>query len=92
MMVVPLVHREDLKVSFDRHYFQYGDKILGLELKDLSDIACKLDILGLTTADLLTFLDRDKVQLFAEQRSEIKQLERKLNRIDQIVGGIGEPV
>ena len=57
------------------------DSVVGLSISDLIDVSNKLDVLGITTKELLEFLDRDKVQLFAEQQEKIKRLEADISRI-----------
>ena len=52
-----------------------SDTILGLSLKDIVKIDRKLMVLGINLVDLLEFLDRDKVQLFAQMKWKIRMLE-----------------
>ena len=61
------------------------DSVVGLSISDLIDVSNKLDVLGITTKELLEFLDRDKVQLFAEQQEKIKRLEANISRIAGIL-------
>jgi len=61
------------------------ESIVGLRVDDLLAISEKLAILGLDPTDILEFLDRDKVQLFAELKVQIACLEGKLGRIDRII-------
>ena len=61
------------------------DRIFGMPAADLLEVRKKLTILGISTNELLSFLDRDKVQLFAEQQSKIKMLELKLKKISDVV-------
>ena len=61
------------------------DSVVGLSISDLIDVSNKLDVLGITTKELLEFLDRDKVQLFAEQQEKIKRLEADISRIAGIL-------
>lgn len=63
------------------HDLEY-EKIFGLSKKDLLSLKKKLTIMGLELKDILTFLDRDKVQLFAEQKGEIYMLKRDISLID----------
>jgi len=74
--------------------------VVGLSVEDLLKIKTKLNdscqeipvglprgtsrIMNLDLKDLLSFLDRDKVQLFADMTSEIKILKDKLNNISKI--------
>jgi hypothetical protein len=60
-------------------------RILGFEIEELLEIKRKLLVLGIDLKDLTTFLDRDKVQLFAEMRLEIKILEQKLQTVRDAV-------
>jgi len=57
------------------------ETVVGLSVEDLIDIGAKLQALGIGTSDLLEFLDRDKIQLFAEHVTRIKRLESKLSTI-----------
>lgn len=63
------------------HDLEY-EKRFGLSRKDLLSLKKKLTIMGLELKDILTFLDRDKVQLFAEQKGEIYMLKREISLID----------
>jgi len=54
--------------------------IFGLKLEEITKIKHKLDLLDIDLSDLITFLDRDKVQLFAEQNSAIKELKESINK------------
>ena len=60
------------------------DKVCGLSVNQLAEIKKKLAVLGLDLIDMIEFLDRDRVQLFAEQQTKIKRLESKLNKIAAI--------
>lgn len=55
--------------------------ILGMEVKELIEVKHKLDVLGINIKDVKEFLDRDKSQLFAELKTEISMLKRKLHKI-----------
>ena len=55
--------------------------VVGLSIEDLMKVSEKLAVLGLDTGGLLEFLDRDKVQLFAEITLENDILRRRLKRI-----------
>ena len=59
--------------------------VVGLAIKDLIEVQKKLTTMRLDTKDLLEFLDRDKVQLFAEKVEEIKILRHKLDGILAII-------
>lgn len=61
------------------------DTVVGLSIPDLIEIQHKLQVMRLDTKDLLEFLDRDKVQLFAEKVNEIKTLKSKLADVAKIV-------
>jgi hypothetical protein len=61
------------------------DTVVGLSIPDLIEIQHKLEVMRLDTKDLLEFLDRDKVQLFAEKIDEIKTLKSKLKEVSKIV-------
>jgi len=60
---------------------EHIEKIVGLQVNELLEIKRKLAFLGLELSDILEFLDRDKVVLFAEQQSEITYLKRKIQTI-----------
>lgn len=55
------------------------DKVFGLDTGELLDISHKLNTLGLDLKDLIEFLDRDKVQLFAELKGEIRTLRHHIH-------------
>jgi len=61
--------------------------VVGLSIQDLLDIRHKLDVLGISTSNLLEFLDMDKVQLFAEKERKIAHLERKIADAKKALGG-----
>jgi len=63
------------------------EMIFGMETKALLDVKKKLQIMGVEITDILTFLDRDKVQLFAEQQSEIIYLKKRIADIKKTVEG-----
>lgn len=60
--------------------------IVGLEIEYLLEVKKKLEFLGIDIADILEFLDRDKVILFAEKERKIKELERKLEKTKIFIG------
>lgn len=57
------------------------DTVLGLEISKLANIKRKLDALGINLDDLAEFLDRDKVQLFAEIKNDNRILLRKIEKV-----------
>ncbi len=57
------------------------ESIVGLSVSELTEVRKKLQVAGLNLKDIQEFLDRDKVQLFAEMRQEIKALNRKLEEV-----------
>lgn len=59
--------------------------VVGLSVPDLINISEKLSVLDLDTKDLLEFLDRDKIQLFAGLKNRIKHLEIKLNAVRDVL-------
>ena len=66
------------------------DYFLGVKAEDCIAIVEKLAVIGIDPHGLLEFLDRDKVQLFAEQELEIKQLKLKLFKIGELVSASEE--
>lgn len=61
------------------------DMVLGLSTEDLLKIKEKLAVIGVEIKDIITFLDRDKVQLFAEQQRQIVALQQKLEAIKNVI-------
>ena len=58
--------------------------VCGLSVRELIEVKCKLECLGLDLSEIIEFLDRDKVQLFAELKSDINMLEKKLRQVRNI--------
>lgn len=58
-----------------------SEMIYGLSTDDLLAVKRKLDMLGIGLGDLIEFLDRDKVQLFGELKSENRVLRSRLKGI-----------
>lgn len=61
------------------------DMVLGLSTEDLLKVKEKLAVIGVEIKDIITFLDRDKVQLFAEQQRQIVALQQKLEAIKNVI-------
>lgn len=61
---------------------QNNEMIVGLSVETLLLIRNKLDNLGLDLEDILSFLDRNTIQLFAELRSENKSLKRIIDDVN----------
>lgn len=62
--------------------------VIGLSIPDLIKIEVKLAALGINTKELLEFLDRDKIQLFAQQQLEIKKCHATMRRIAAILNEV----
>jgi len=61
------------------------ERLFGMDTKGLLAVRKKLKILGIDINDVVTFLDRDKVQLFAEQQCEIKLLKERIEKIKNTI-------
>jgi len=57
------------------------DMVLGMSISELAEIREKLAIAGVELSDIKEFLDRDKTQLFAEMKAEIRHLNEKLKAV-----------
>jgi len=62
------------------------EKFAGMNINELFEVREKLNIAGVELSDRHEFLDRDNVQLFAEMKNNIRQLERKLDEVRKICG------
>ena len=62
------------------------EKFAGMNINELFKVREKLNIAGVELSDIHEFLDRDNVQLFAEMKNNIRQLERKLDEVRKICG------
>lgn len=55
--------------------------LFGLDLTELADVRRMLQVTGIDLCDLKEFLLTDKVQLFAKQQVEIKELNAKIDKL-----------
>ena len=68
----------------------FGEKLFGLDAEQVFEVRKKLDALGISIGDLLEFLDRDKLILFAELKVRIAYLEGQIARIREILEEVGD--
>jgi len=60
-------------------------ELYGLNMDRIREIREKLDSLGLELEDIIEYMDRDKVILFAEMKSEIKRLNSKIEKVKALL-------
>jgi len=59
--------------------------VFGIPVDDVLMVRQKLTVLGIEMEDVIEFLDRDKIQLFAEMKNKINHLERRIQNIKKEV-------
>ena len=59
--------------------------VFGIPVDDVLMVRKKLTVLGIEMKDVIEFLDRDKIQLFAEMKNKINNLERRIQNIKKEV-------
>ena len=59
--------------------------VFGIPVDDVLMVRQKLTVLGIEMKDVIEFLDRDEIQLFAEMKNKINHLERRIRNIKKEV-------
>ncbi len=65
-----------------------NEKLFGLDVEQLLLVRKKLQVLGIDLVDIHDFLDRDAVQLQAQQAARVHALEKELDKIKITIAGV----